>query len=129
MLPNYLTEDKYPMIKKYFLSIFLSLVFVSSMQAANMQYLRYSPVSHFTAKDFELLNTTSHNALEKNADEQTSEWKNSDSNNSGSITPLNTEIIDGNTCRKVKIVNQAQNQFGESVFTFCKINNEWKILK
>ena len=116
-----------PMLNYCLMTVLLSLVFMSSLQAANMQFLRYSPVSQFTAADFEMMNTTAHNALETNTDGKTSEWENPDTKNSGSITPISTETIDGNKCRKVKIVNQANNQYAESIFTFCKIDNDWKV--
>lgn len=117
------------MIKKSLLTVLFSLFFVSSMQAANMQFLRYSPVSQFTSEDFEMMNTTAHNALDKNPDGQTSEWKNPETNNSGSVTPLNTETRDGKLCRKLRVVNQAKDQSSTSAFTFCKADNGWKILK
>ena len=97
--------------------------------AVNMQYLKYSPVANFTSEDFEMLQTTGYKALNDNKDGVSSEWKNSESNNSGSITPLNTSTIDGMHCRKVKIFNKAGSKSGNAVFTFCKVDERWKILK
>lgn len=118
-----------PLIIKSLFSLCLILSCVSTTHAVNLQYLRYSPVASFTAEDFEMLQTTGSKALNSNEDGKTSEWKNPESNNSGSITPLRTSTIDGNHCRKVKIVNQSKNRFGETVFTFCKIKERWKLLK
>ncbi len=118
------------MIRKSLLFIVLfAFVPVSNIPAANLQFLRYSPVSQFTAADFEMMDTAGNSALEKNTDGQASSWKNPETSNSGSITPLSTETIDGKPCRKVKFINQANNQYAESVFTFCKIDNDWKLYK
>ncbi len=107
----------------------LLLVFTTNSYAVNMQYLKYSPVASFTAEDFEMLQNTGHAALNDNKDNETSHWSNSESKNSGSITPLNTSTIEGMHCREVKIVNQSKNRNGHAVFTFCKIKDNWKILK
>lgn len=97
--------------------------------AVNMQYLKYSPVASFTSEDFTMLQTTGKKALEENKDGQLSEWKNSDSGHSGSITPLNTKTIDGMHCRKVRFLNRTENISGQAVYTFCQVDNKWKILK
>ncbi|MCW8928929.1 MAG: RT0821/Lpp0805 family surface protein [Gammaproteobacteria bacterium] len=110
----------------------LCLIFMltSNVSAVNMQFLKYSPVSDFTPEDFEMLQTTGKKALTDNKDGMTSEWKNPESKNSGSITPISSSTIDGMNCRKVKIINQAENKSGSAVFTFCQLpGNEWKILK
>lgn len=107
----------------------LTLFMLSNSYAVNMQYLRYSPVASFTQEDFELLQTTGGNALNNNEDGKTSEWKNPKSGNSGSITPFDSSTIDGNYCRKVKIINQTSTQSGQSTYTFCKVKSDWKVLK
>ena len=108
----------------------LMLVLTANLYAVNMQYLKYSPVADFTAEDFEMLQTTGKKALEENKDGVTSEWKNPESKNSGSITPLETSTIDGMNCRKVKIFNQTSITSGSVVFTFCQVSDgKWKVLK
>lgn len=73
---------------------------MTNSYAVNMQYLTYSPVASFTPEDFEMLQTKGNKALNENKDGVSSEWKNQESNNSGSITPLNTSTIDGHALSK-----------------------------
>ena len=114
---------------KSFILLVLLLVGISNSHAANMQFLKYSPVASFSSEDFEMLQTTADKALQDNEDGQISEWKNPETGSSGSITPLNTSTIDGMHCRKTKIVNHSKHQSGHSTFTFCKVDKQWKILK
>ncbi len=110
----------------------LSLLFMlsSNSLAVNMQFLKYSPVSDFTAEDFEMLQNTGKAALKENKDGVSSEWKNAESKNSGIITPLKTLEIDGMHCRKTKIENHTETRSGNATFTFCKTSdNKWKLLK
>ncbi len=104
-------------------------VLFSNAQAVNMQYLKYSPVSEFTDTDFELLQTTGVQALNEYKNGQMSEWKNEETGHSGTITPLDTSEINGYNCRKTRISNHTQEKDGQAVFTFCKIDGHWKILK
>ena len=94
-----------------------------------MQFLKYSPVASFTDEDFAMLQDTGRKAVDNNEDGKTSSWKNPQSGNSGSITPLDSSVIDGNHCRNVKFTNQSKKHNGESTFTFCKINDHWKVIK
>lgn len=97
--------------------------------AVNMQYLKYSPVAAFTSEDFAMLQTTGKKALEENKDGQLSEWKNPQTGHSGSITPLNSKTIDGMHCRKVRFLNRTANISGQAIYTFCQVDEQWKILK
>ncbi|MCK5649209.1 MAG: hypothetical protein KAI22_10045 [Gammaproteobacteria bacterium] len=105
------------------------LMLATNSYAVNMQHLKYSPVARFTPEDFEMLQTTAKKALNDNKNGVSSEWKNPESNNSGSITPLNTSMIDGMHCRKVEIINRTESKSGTTVFTFCKVGERWKVLK
>lgn len=118
----------YPLVSVLILLVFLTC-FVSNASAIDILFLKYSPVASFTAEDFEMLQDIGKKAVDDNVDGKTSSWKNSQSGNSGSITPLDSSIIDANHCRRVKFINQSKEQYGESTFTFCKINNLWKVIK
>ena len=117
------------MLAKTLLIPGLILLFISNTYAVNFQYLRYSPIASFTSEDFELMQEAGYQALNEYEDGKVIKWENPETQNSGSITPLNSSTIDGLQCRKVKIVNQAKNKYNESSFTFCKVKDKWKILK
>ncbi|WP_198264434.1 hypothetical protein [sulfur-oxidizing endosymbiont of Gigantopelta aegis] len=101
----------------------------SNASAVNMQYLKYSPVASFEPEDFEMLQTVGRKALDENKDGVTSEWANTETGNSGSITPLDSSTIDEMHCRKTKLFNKAKDKSGQAVFTFCKVGDRWKALK
>ena len=109
----------------------LSFMFIlsSNLYAVNMQFLRYSPVAEFTPDDFAMLQKSGFSALNDNADGKTNSWTNPETNHSGTITPLDSSTIDGMQCRKTKITNQTETNNGEVVFTFCKVKDDWKVLK
>jgi len=107
----------------------LMLILSSNLYAVNMQFLKYSPVAEFTSDDFAMLQAAGVKALNDNVDGKSNEWKNPETNNSGSITPLDSSVIDGMQCRKTKITNQTETNKGEVIFTFCKVKNRWKVLK
>ena len=109
--------------------LIIAALMSTNSYAVNMQYLKYSPVASFTADDFEMLQTTGNKALEENQDGQLSEWKNPATGHSGSITPLNSKTIDGMHCRKVRFLNRAESISGQAIYTFCRVDNKWKILK
>lgn len=117
------------MANKAILIFGLLLILASNSYAVNMQYLRYSPVSEFTDTDFEILQTTGIKALDNNENGQVSEWKNPETGHSGSITTHNSSSIDGMACRKTTIKNQTKTRSGQATFTFCKVKEQWKLLK
>ena len=114
---------------KTILALSSMLILSSNLYAVNMQYLRYSPVTEFTPEDFSMLQNSGVKALNDNVDGKTNSWTNPETNHSGSITPLNSSVIDGMQCRKTKITNQTETNKGEVVFTFCKVKGRWKVLK
>lgn len=118
-----------PLIVRTIITLCFMLVLTVNSYAVNMQYLRYTPVANFTSEDFKMLEITAHNALNDNKDGEISEWENPQSKNSGSITVLDTSTIDGMHCRQLNIINQSKNQYAKSTFTFCKVGDDWKILK
>jgi len=114
---------------KTIIVLILMLILSSNLYAVNMQFLKYSPVAEFTSDDFAMLQAAGVKALNDNVDGKSNEWKNPETNNSGSITPLDSSVIDGMQCRKTKITNQTETNKGEVIFTFCKVKNRWKVLK
>jgi len=114
---------------KTILALSSMLILSSNLYAVNMQFLKYSPVAEFTSEDFAMLQAAGVKALNDNSDGKSNEWKNPETNHSGSVTPLGSSTIDGMQCRKTKITNQTETNKGEVVFTFCKVKGRWKVLK
>jgi surface antigen len=98
----------------------LSLALSLPVSAVNWGFLQYSPTSHFTEADWELLTEAGRRALTTRADGDTEGWASPDTGAYGTIQPLKTMERDGTTCRRTEIYNNAGGASGTSRFTFCK---------
>jgi surface antigen len=104
------------------------LVSQATLASANLRWLDYSPVRHFTDKDWDMARAAAKEALENSADGMAVEWKNPDSGAHGSMTPLTTRQLDGRTCRDLKIRNHAARLEGGGTYEFCQQpDGEWAV--
>jgi len=125
---KYLSLSIRSIINTLLIFTFISL-FSVNLYAFNAQFLKYATVAEFSNEDYDLLLATLDTALNHNKDGVSSEWSNSQTGNSGVIIPLDSSIIENMHCRKAKVINYAKSNKGQPVFTFCKVDNQWKILK
>jgi len=107
----------------------LFLFLSANSYASNFEHLEYSPVRDFESSDFDMFKATGRKALNDNEDGKESAWKNQETGNSGSITPLDTSTIDGMHCRKATIKKKSKLRSREATFTFCKKGDKWKAAK
>ncbi len=77
-------------------------------------------MAYFTDKDREMLNAASRDAL-NGADGSTTDWQNSETGHSGSVTPLSSYERAGKPCRSVKYHNEAEGYSSDGVFELCKV--------
>jgi surface antigen len=86
------------------------LLFSSTVSAVNWGFLQYSPTSHFTEQDWDLLREAGRKALMTGADGDIEGWTNPDTGAYGTIQPVSTEEREG------------------SRFTFCKQKDgTWRV--
>jgi surface antigen len=112
----------------FFLALMTLFVMTQNIYAFNMQYLKYSPVSKFTDKDWEILKETGKKVLNNGKDGETVSWENQESDNHGSFKPVSTSTANGQTCRVIEIRNYSGNLSGKAVYTFCKQDDgKWKV--
>jgi len=78
------------------------------------------PISQFTAEDTEIFHKSVDTALDQGEDGETLEWKNPNTGVSGRITPLNSEQINGKSCRKTRFESQAGIAENVSEFLLCR---------
>lgn len=94
--------------------------------ASNLRWLNYSPVRFFTDHDWAIATAAGRQALNETKDGETVSWENPKSGNFGSLTPLGTATKNGETCRQLRIVNNAKGMMGSSVYEFCqKQDGKW----
>ena len=106
----------------------LGLILSTPVLAVNWGFLQYSPTSHFTEQDWELLRQAGRQALENAADGDTEGWRNPDTGAFGTIQPLNTTQNQGRTCRRTELYNNAGGASGTSRFNFCKqADSTWQL--
>jgi len=117
-------------IKNIVLRISLISLTVFSLPAysANWFWLSESPISRFTDSDWKMLRSTANNALDNAADGTRVVWVNSETGNSGAVTPINKVEKDGMPCRKVKFFSSAEGLTNTSIHFLCKQKEgEWKL--
>ena len=95
--------------------------------ASNLKWLEYAPTSKFTQTDWDIAKNAAKKALNDADDGETISWKNDQSGNNGTLTPLNSREQNGKPCRDLKIHNNAGSLSGNASYTFCKqADGRWK---
>jgi len=96
--------------------------------AFNTSFLRDAPLAYFTDKDWSLFRDTLNRALNEGPDGAAQRWSNPSSGASGEVTPLNTQEVNGMTCRETRLVNRAQGLSAQGDYLLCKAaDGEWTI--
>lgn len=102
--------------------------------AANLNFLKDTPISYMKPADRKALNRAAQEALDTKKDGQSIKWNNNGTGNTvhieGTVTPRDTVKRDGGTCRKVTLVAVAKGQTQTWTPTACKKGGaEWRIEK
>jgi surface antigen len=103
-------------------------------QAANLNFLKDTPISYMKDADRKALNEAAQIALETKQDGESLKWSNAGTGNSvsitGTITPDSTSKKGDQTCRTATLVAIAKGQTQSWTPTVCKQGSgPWKILK
>jgi surface antigen len=112
---------------QFSLGCFLAIGIAGSAAATNMNFMSNTAMSYFTEDDWSIFNATQQKVLNSGKANVAVEWKNAKSGSHGTMTPSAESRQNGMVCRKLTVVNFAHLIKGEGAYTFCKINNEWKI--
>jgi surface antigen len=102
--------------------------------AANLNFLKDTPVSYMKDADRKALNDAAQIALERNKDGESLNWSNSGTGNSvsihGTVTPRDTVKDGDKTCRTATLVAIAKGQTQSWTPVVCKEGaGPWKIRK
>jgi hypothetical protein len=105
------------------------LLLSSGAGAAGLGFLKNSPLYYFNQADMKLMNEAARAVLDAPEANGQREWKNPKTGHSGKVESLgNFRSADGETCRKLKLWNQAKGIESESVFPVCKTGNgDWQL--
>ena len=108
-------------VRKILIGILVCLGLFAELAAAyNLNFLKHSPARHFSKDDWTLAKEAVDKALNETKDGVTVSWNNPQSNNSGSVTPIQTTSNAGLTCRKLQIENVAKQVSGGATYEFCQ---------
>ncbi len=97
--------------------------------AAGLGFLKNSPIYYFGKADLKLMNEAALAVLNAPEADAQREWSNKKSGYSGRVQSLgNFRSAEGQTCRKVKVWNQAKGIESEAVYPVCKDQGgEWRL--
>ena len=101
-------------------------------RAVDLSFLDQAPLRFLTDADMHLLDTTIGQVLEKAKDGESRHWQGKESGNSGTVTAMKSFELEGEPCRRIKIVTfspSAVRGGGEALVDLCKIEGKWKILR
>src|SRR5262245_3652735 len=101
----------------------------SAQAAAGLMFLRESPLSRFTEKDFEILRNAAGVVLNSSEPGAAQDWSNDASGNSGRITALSQfTATDGRPCKRLKLDARSPEFDGSWTYTVCRsADGDWKI--
>ena len=104
----------------------LTVLGIGPVLAQNSMFLRRSPIAHMNQEDRQLLRETIDKLLES-PDGTVLDWENPDTGSGGRVKVLDTEVVDGVTCRNVRARNQARGRQADGVYRLCQDeNNTWR---
>ncbi len=109
-------------------AIILIFSIPGALWASNWQWLKNAPVMSFDEQDWELLQETINQTLDKGADGDSREWRNPETGNFGSVQVLDTRITDTGSCRNLVISNTSRPEKGVTRLNYCRQpDGQWKI--
>jgi len=88
--------------------------------AANLRFLRNTPIANFTKEDLQIFTQTLNEVLDKGPDGEARRWSNAASGAKGEIKPLNTFERNATPCRRAVISNSAGGRSNTGQYNFCK---------
>ena len=92
--------------------------------------MRGAALNEFTDADREMLQSEARRALDDDADGTRTDWTNPDTGNGGSIKPLKTLTVDGQTCRQTAFrQTTASGLKGQGVYHLCRQDDgTWRFI-
>lgn len=99
----------------------ITVGFSASSFAVNwVSILKNTPAERFKDDDLEMFIAASRKALNETPDGQTVSWDNPATKARGSITVDETRVRGGQTCKRVRVENQAGTRKGKQALDVCK---------
>jgi hypothetical protein len=98
-------------------------------QAANLGYLKNSPVAYFQQADTDLMLKNANEVLDSSDPNAKKDWSNPRTGASGSAQVLGQfTASDGAPCKRLRIMNKVPQAEGEATYTVCKYSGRGWVL-
>ncbi|NML30531.1 RT0821/Lpp0805 family surface protein [Paraburkholderia antibiotica] len=110
------------------------LISANAGHAANLNFLKDTPITYMRDADRKALNAAAQKALDTKQDGEALEWSNAGTGNpvsiTGTVTPHDTSKDGERTCRSVTLVALAKGQTQSLTPIACRSGNgPWKLLR
>jgi surface antigen len=101
--------------------VLVCLFAIPATQAANLGFLKDSPMSYFDDEDMRLLHEAALKVLENKSSRTKERWTNPATGHSGQVEGRGAFTAqDGLACRRVRVSNSAEGVEGQATYTVCK---------
>lgn len=112
----------------------LAMLVTPSIQASNLRFLNYTPITYLKDKDNASLHQAAGEVLDHKKDGESVSWNNQGLGNAtqihAEISASNTSKTDDKVCRDLNIVLHAKGQDQALTLPICKAKNEkWELVK
>ena len=98
-------------------------------RAANLSFLQDSAMGEFNEEDIRLLTSAFNAVVADPKTPATHKWKNDASGNGGELRSLAAFLSPkGESCKRVRITNQAKKTSGKATYTVCKMPEGWQLV-
>jgi surface antigen len=111
-----------------------AMLVAPSIQAANLRFLNYTPITYLKAKDNASLHKAAGEVLDNKKDGEKVDWNNDGLGNAtrvhAEISANNTTTVADKTCRDLNIVLHAKGQDQALTLQVCKAKaGKWELVK
>ena len=90
--------------------------------------LKNTPAEYFDDEDLRLFLDAARKTLDQAPDNQPVTWENPKSRNRGEMTVLRTFESKGNSCKEVRVRNEARGRKSDNQRTLCKVDERWRLM-
>ncbi|MGC3963116.1 MAG: hypothetical protein QM803_07225 [Rhodocyclaceae bacterium] len=108
------------------LLVLLTCLAVAPAFAANLNFMRRTPMTEFSKEDTRLFNEALTGVLEDSSFTGTRQWGAEGSQAGGSITVIPDASLK-NDCRKLRVANHSRTLKNEGEYVLCKRKGQWEL--
>jgi hypothetical protein len=100
------------------------LLDAAALQAGNLNFLKDSPLRHFSKDDSNLMLKNARAVLDSSAANASQTWRNPKTGASGlAEVKAQFNAPDGTPCKRLRVENSAKGIEGEATYTVCKYSD------